>query len=232
VRQQPTGTTTILPPTTGSANVVVKRAPTQEVTDKVEHPQRSAIEGNHNKGKAAAGRLASGDNSAVGSITQGPGSAFSINQQGGITAGTIIGEAPPPWRKLSEKDAANLTLVAAQHPAKILILYIQRDEEAYHLAKQIGDALVAAGWRLHQPVTEAMMFSEGGGPLYGMEVDYRGDEVPAGSRVHLDLTTPSGVSTSELFRLFPEDFAAHPSPKAGDEIVLSVRTNPKSKRSQ
>jgi hypothetical protein len=55
----------------------------------------------------------SGDKSpAIGSVSQGAGSAFSVNQRGGITAGTLIVNAPPPpqitWTQQSLASGINL----------------------------------------------------------------------------------------------------------------------------
>jgi hypothetical protein len=139
---------------------------------------------------------------------------------------------PPPPRRLDDQELGKLTRIAAQHPFKILILYTQHDEEAYRLAKQIGNTLEAAGWTLSQPVTEAMMFREGGGPLYGMEIDYRGHDQPSNTPVQLDPNEPWGALAKELVRLFPEDFFVHSSSgNPNDRITLSVYANPKSRPS-
>src|ERR1035438_3996775 len=61
--------------------------------------------------------------------------AQSNGQQGGITAGTYIGHVDPPPRSLSNQDVALLRSTVAGHPCKILILYVQNDDEAYRLAK-------------------------------------------------------------------------------------------------
>lgn len=172
------------------------------------------------------------DSPAVGSITQAQGSALSFNQKGGITAGTIIGSIPPPARILRPADVTQLIPLLAKHPAKILILYAQHDEEAYGLAKQIGDMLTAAGWKLKQPVTETVTVSFGGPPSYGIEIGYKGDKVPPGEPVPLDINTAPGLLASALLHCFPRDFSAYPGPTApDDEILLTVMANPAEKQS-
>src|SRR5438309_5790054 len=165
---------------------------------------------------------------SVGSITQGPGS---IAQVGGVgNQATIIGAVPPPPRRLSEQQLSALTVAVSVHPSKILILYTQHDEGAYGLAKQIGDALMAAGWTLKQPPTEAMIFSEGGAPLRGMEVTWHGDDVPPGSIIHFDPSTPWGPLSAQLMRAFPQEFHVHPAPgQEVDSITLTIFSNPTSR---
>jgi hypothetical protein len=171
-----------------------------------------------------------GDSPAVGSITQGTGSALSFNQKGGITAGTIIGKIPPPARQLPTADIDALTSMLAKHPGNILILYAQHDEEAYSLAKQIGDMLTAAGWTLKQPVTETMIVSSGGPPSYGIEIGFKGQTVPAGSPVTLDINTASGLLGRVLQHFFPNSFYATPSPNFSDnEVLLTIMENPMEK---
>lgn len=169
----------------------------------------------------------SGDNSpAVGSVTQGAGSAFSVNQQGGITAGTFIGHVDPEPRRLSDTQVADLTFAAAQHPYKAFILYLQNDQEAYRIAKQIYGALHAAGWTFKQDVTPAEMMSEDGKPLFGMVVTFHGDAVPSGTPVKLKLDEPGGAVASQLFHMFPKDFHVQPLSDDSGYIVISVYTNP------
>jgi hypothetical protein len=69
-----------------------------EETGALHHPRRD-------KPKANGEQITQGNNSPnIGSITQGPGSALSVGQQGGVTAGTYIGSPPPQFScsKISE----------------------------------------------------------------------------------------------------------------------------------
>lgn len=172
---------------------------------------------------AAAGQ----DGAAVGNITQGPGS---IAQIGGIgNQATIIGTISPPPRSLSDQEMARLKQAVSGQPFKILILYVQNDEESYNLAKQIADTLSGAGWALKGPPSGAMFFAEGDAPpLRGMLVTWHGDQVSPGVRVSLDLSMPWGALSNELWHDFPEDFHVQPSPGVeSDLIVLSIYKNPK-----
>ncbi len=166
------------------------------------------------------------DSGAVGTLNQGPGS---IAQIGGQNNTAIIGSVPPPARKLSVENASRLASAVTAHTATILILYAQQDEEAYEVAKQIGDVLSVAGWTLKQPVTGTTRMREGGGPLFGMLLGWNGERTLAGSPVHLDSNTAWGSLGLELWRDFPEEFYVQPSPNTDDLIVLYVYANPKSK---
>jgi hypothetical protein len=204
----------VVPP---PASVVPPVAPQVTKTEKppVEKPRRSAPQ------------VAGGDHNspAVGTISQGPGSITQIGGQG--NQATIIGTIGP-HRVLTTDESKNLTDAVRLHPAKILILYTMDDGEAYAVAQQIADALVAGGWTLTSPVSPAMMMREGGGPLYGMVVGFKGDSVPPGQRVRLDMSTSSGILATLLYRYFHEDFTVLSSPNQADDlVVLKVFKNPK-----
>ena len=165
---------------------------------------------------------------AVGTITQGPGSITQIGGQG--NRATIIGTITPTPRVLLPDQSLDLTNAVRPYPATILILYVQNDDEAYRFAKQIGDALTNAGWTLKQPVTAAMYFSEGGGPLYGMKLGWNGPAIGPGQRVDLDATTSWGSLGRMLNRYFREDFTVLPSPNTDANLIrLDVFRNPNSK---
>jgi hypothetical protein len=165
---------------------------------------------------------------AVGTITQGPGSITQIGGQG--NQATIIGPVAPPPRLMSSDQSTVFANAVRPYPSTILILYIQNDDEAYQFAKQIGDVLSSAGWTLKQPVTDAMVFREGGGPLYGVNLVWKGPATGPGQPVDLDPNTSWGILGRMLNRNFHEDFTVQPSPGAdGSLIVLKVYRNPKAK---
>jgi hypothetical protein len=166
---------------------------------------------------------------AVGTITQGPGSIAQIGGQG--NQATIIGTIEPAPRMLTPFDAKNLSDAVRSHPSRVLVLYTMNDGEAYKFAQQIADALVGGGWTLKEPVSAAMMLREGGGPLYGMMLAYKGDSVPPGQRVVLNMSAAWGNLTNQLYKDFPDDFVVQPVPSSEDDlIVLSVYTNPKARK--
>jgi hypothetical protein len=90
--------------------------------------------------KRGAARLGS-DSPAIGSITQGSGSAFSVNQQGGITAGTIIGTPPCPWELMTKEDFNKIATLISSPPAKIYISIPPSNDEAARFAGYLQSAL-------------------------------------------------------------------------------------------
>ena len=210
------------------AKEVVKELPPPPRQHDVEKPLTETLKTDAQV-KVQVKRKRAAEKPPVGNITQGPGS---ITQIGGVgNQATIIGEVPTPPRALSAEQFSLLTAAASQHPFRILILYANGDDEAYHLAKQIGDALTAGGWTLKQPVTGAVTVNEGGGPLFGMSVTWRGDRLPPGSSTPLDPSTPWGAVASQLYRDFPDDFTVLSAPEADENfILLAIDPNPKSKR--
>jgi hypothetical protein len=76
-----------------------------------------------------------------GSINQGAGSALSINQQGGITAGTIIGTPPCQWNLLTDRDFAKIAQPLASSPAKIYIAIPPSNNDAARFAGYLQAAL-------------------------------------------------------------------------------------------
>jgi hypothetical protein len=191
-------------------NLVITPVPKAKPAKKPSQPSLSPITVN-------------GDKNTVGAINQeGHNNIAQVGDNNQATIGTV----PPPQRKLT--DVGNFTLAVSRRPSKILILYTQNDSEAYILAKQIGDALSAAGWTLTQPVTAAMAFTDT--PRYGVEVDYRGAQTTLGSRVDIDPNAAWGVLSQELMRLLPEEFHISLSPNAQTEYIqLIVYPNPKLK---
>ena len=133
-------------------------------------------------------------------------------------------------RQLPSDQIEAVKQYLSTRPAKIWIFYSGQDGEAYQLAKQISDVLVSSGWSLKE-LTGATFLVEGNGPpLYGMEVKYRGEKAPPGTRVHFDGSTPWGALVGVLSHFFPETVYQTPDPNiAADLIELTVYANPKSK---
>lgn len=133
-------------------------------------------------------------------------------------------------RQLPTSQIEGVKQILRTHPSKILILYTQQSEEAYRLAKQIGDTLTDSGWTLIQPVTAMMALSEGGGPIYGMEVQYKGEKAEVGARSHYDGSTSWGVLTGVLSHFFPDTVYLTPAPGFDPDVIhLNIFANPKSK---
>jgi hypothetical protein len=218
-------------PSETNDSVTRDQTPAAQPADKNPEPKAKASK---SKGAASKPKAAQAPNNKdanaqnnlnVGNLTQGPGS---IAQIGGVgNQATIIGEIPVPARRLSDEQINQLTLNCSRHPSKVLILYTMNDAEAYNFAKQIGQALTAAGWTLKAPISGATLVSQSG-PLSGLLLNWRGDRVPDGRSVPLDPDTPWGVLGIELNRDFPGSLLVQPVPDAeGDLVVLQVLVNPK-----
>ena len=78
---------------------------------------------------------------AIGSITQGSESALSVNQQGGITAGTIIGAPPCPWNLLTQRDFIKIAMLLSSPPAKIYVAIPQGNDDAARFAGYLASAI-------------------------------------------------------------------------------------------
>jgi hypothetical protein len=207
---------TVPPPAAVAAPVAPQVTKTEKPSaEKTRQPVLQVKAGDHNS-------------PAGGTINQGPGSITQIGGQG--NQATIIGTVAPPPRLMSSDQVTVFANAVRPYPSSILILYIQNDNEAYQFAKQIGDVLSNAGWTLKQPVTEAMFFREGGGPLYGANLVWRGPATGPGQPVDLNPNTSWGILGRMLNRNFQEDFTVQPSPNAdGSSIELNVYRNPKAK---
>ena len=118
----------------------------------------------------------SGSNSpAVGSITQGEGSALSINQQGGITAGTI--NFAPPQRTISQADKLKLISLLSQHPGKAVFGALGTDpaSESFKFAQVLYDIFASSGWTTNAKTGMQIMPMMAQKPWSGVEVDFEGD---------------------------------------------------------
>lgn len=80
----------------------------------------------------------SGNNSpAVGSITQGAGSALSFGQQGGITAGTVNNNYSTPERHLTSEQTTALDGIATSVPNDTVLIETVSDPDAINFAGEI-----------------------------------------------------------------------------------------------
>lgn len=96
---------------------------------------------------------------------------FSINQQGGITAGTV--NISPQERKLTQGLIAQLETLLKDHKTnKIDIVAVLGDQEAYQFATQIDKYLKSQGY-LTDGVSQAV-FSE---PVLGQNIEFGTDVV-------------------------------------------------------
>lgn len=100
---------------------------------------------------------------SVGTVNQGPGSAFSINQQGGITAGTVNID-PRPHIALTDAQAAIITEALKPFAGRhAIILAHGGTQEQVAFGKKLTAALDAAG--VQTDFGTGMAFSEAGDAL-------------------------------------------------------------------
>jgi cell division septation protein DedD len=107
------------------------------------------------------------DSPSIGSITQGAGSALSINQQGGITAGTL--NLGPSARRLPDDRTAFISCLQSK-PGRFSIGAMQNNQEAYNYAKDWRGVLVAAGWEIEHKDIPIQIFDIGGGMWSGVQI--------------------------------------------------------------
>ena len=99
----------------------------------------------------------------IGSVTQGPGSAFSYNQQGGITAGTVIVGSAPDLTMSNEQrqKASNLLGVTALNGINVeVIVTNQANETTFEFARQVEQLLQDSG--AHVTEERVMYYVDGG----------------------------------------------------------------------
>jgi len=132
-------------------------------------------------------------------------------------------------RQISSDHLEDVRQLLETHPAKVWIFYSGQDTEAYQLAKQVQDILVSSHWTLKEQVTAAMlMVGSGAAPLTGIEIRYRGERAPPGTRVSYNATTSWGVLCAVLAHYFPDQIALTPQPDFdADLIQLWVYPKPK-----
>jgi hypothetical protein len=113
-----------------------------------------------------------------------PGSAVSINQHGGVTAG-IIYDYVPPQRMIEPKDKTDLIAALSQHPGKVTVGAFGTDpsSEPQKFARMIQQIFHAAGWTMVEQGITPVYSSQ---PWSGVTVEAKGksgDPVPANTAV-------------------------------------------------
>lgn len=104
---------------------------------------------------------------AVGSVTQGAGSAFSINQQGGITAGTI--NYATPNRRLTDDQKASLESCLRANPGTFSVSALSGIAKLYKYAQDWAEVFSAAGWK-NENAIPVMSFEVGAGDWSGLRI--------------------------------------------------------------
>jgi len=121
----------------------------------------------------AAARTSGANSPAVGSIQQGPGSALSIGQQGGITAGTInIGTLPPKPLVLTEEQSSHIRSDMAKYSGiAIEIVLVNRNRGTEEFGNHLVSALKDAGWDVIYSSAAILIRSNGTQSSPGLSLD-------------------------------------------------------------
>jgi hypothetical protein len=135
----------------------------------------------------------------------------------------------PPSRHISADFSKSGAEFLSAYPAKIQIIYPSTDAEAYNYAMEITSMLKAAGWEVVGP--DGGMFANEGAPLFGVELDYKGDAIAQPQKVTADLNTSWGRLSRVLTRIQGgTDSYVHPNSNLKEnELYLWVYPNPKAK---
>ena len=102
----------------------------------------------------------------IDTINQGPGSALSINQQGGLTAGTVNTYSGLPARRIEPAQKEQLVKFLSQGHGIVLISVISANQEADRFAADWVDALTSANWDVRRGNSYFMPI--GGSPQSGI----------------------------------------------------------------
>jgi hypothetical protein len=141
------------------------------------------------------------------------------------TTNCTFGAAPP--RTLSPEQVTQFVSLVKRAPGKFSITYSQNDEEAYSVAKQIGDALVQGGWTSTAPLAAAITVTPTGPPLRGIMVRWKGDALIPGKMFSISLDEPAGCLMQTLETFFPKGVIPNRNPdNDGEQIHIWVEPNP------
>jgi hypothetical protein len=168
----------------------------------------------------------SGNNSpATGTITQGPGSATSFNQQGGITAGTVnIG---PQDRHLSENQKAAIVSNLQGKPCRITTMgALSNVEDAQNYAVELLETFRLAGCTVPSTIASLTSLKE---TWSGIKVVYHDDAIHVlGERIYTPPDTPPGIILSALDSANLGNIRVSPGPNVPvDAIQVTVGGRPK-----
>jgi hypothetical protein len=161
-----------------------------------------------------------GDSNVVGNTVKGDQNVLGNGNQ------VTFGIYPP--RQIDEDIKKDAIPWLRELPAKVRIIYVQNDSEAYGYAQKIQFLLKSAGWDVDDP-SGAMIFSNP--PVYGVAVAYKGDTLTPNQRVMPDL----GKAWGRLVRVVivaqgGGDVYVNPSPSIDEQsIAITVYSSPKSK---
>jgi hypothetical protein len=121
----------------------------------------------------AAARTSGDISPAVGSITQGAGSALSINQEGGITAGTVnIGALPPKPLVLTDAQASLVRSDLEKYSgSNIEVALVNPTKGTTEFGNRLVSTLKDAGWNVNYSSFAILIRSNGAQPPPGLSLD-------------------------------------------------------------
>jgi hypothetical protein len=112
--------------------------------------------------------------------SEGPNSPNTVN----------INQRPPP-RRIPPDKRAEIVAILKRRPAKIQVLAIQGNAEAYDFAQDWYDTFKAAGWTMMDGMVR--LFELVGRPEPGIQFSLRGETVPAASPFEVLRNSPVGA---------------------------------------
>lgn len=105
----------------------------------------------------------------------------------------------PQPRRIPPDKRAEIVAILRGSPAKIRVLAIQHNAEAYQFAQDWYDSFKAAGWTMMDDMVRVFEFV--GRPEPGIQFNFRGATIPPGRPFNIPRDSPPGVLSESLERL-------------------------------
>jgi hypothetical protein len=97
----------------------------------------------------------------------------------------------PPPRRIPAERRAEIVATLARKPAKVSIMAISGNSEAYQFAQDWYDVFKEAGWTIH--ANAIMTFIDAGKPKSGIFIHLHGETLPGQTSVNFPKDSPAGV---------------------------------------
>ena len=126
---------------------------------------------------------------------------FQIQQrsEGPNSPNTVNINQRPPARRIASERRAEIVAILARVPAKVSILTIMNNAEAFQFAQDWYDVFRDAGWTMTDKVVRVLMVM--GQPSRGIMVNYHGETLPPGGHATLSMNSPAGAIWQSLVAL-------------------------------
>jgi hypothetical protein len=111
------------------------------------------------------------------------------HSEGPNSPNTVNINQRPPARRIALERRAEIVAILARTPAKVKILAIMNNAEAFQFAQDWYDVFRDAGWTMTDKVVT--VFEVVGQPDRGILVKYHGDTLGPGQRAHFGENTPA-----------------------------------------